>query len=115
MSTEIGNFAHDKETEYTGSDDAVWQCSYVDLMLFDNDNEVDFTVEVDMMGTENQSVKKNIHLKKGDFKNDYCKVRVSPKVNNGQGFKVSIYSKSKISVMVRKPITHTITENQKKN
>ena len=87
------------ETEYTGSDDSVWQCSYVDLMLYDNDNEVDFTVEVDMMGTENQSVKKNIHLKKSDFKNDYCKVRVSPKVNNGQGFKVSIYSKSKVSLM----------------
>ena len=87
------------ETEYTGSDDAVWQCSYVDLMLFDNDNEVDFTVEVDMLGTENQSVKKNIHLKKSDFKNDYCKVRVSPAINNGQGFKVSVNSKSKISVM----------------
>ena len=87
------------ETEYTGSDDAVWQCSYVDLMLYSNNNEVDFTVEVDMMGTENMSVKKNIHLKKSDFKNDYCKVRVSPKVNNGQGFKVAIYSKSKVSIM----------------
>ena len=87
------------ETEYTGSDDAVWQCSYVDLMLYSNNNEVDFTVEVDMMGTENMSVKKNIHLKKSDFKNDCCKVRVSPKVNNGQGFKVAIYSKSKVSIM----------------
>ena len=99
------------ETEYTGSDDAVWQCSYVDLMLFDNDNEVDFTVEVDMMGTENQSVKKNIHLKKSDFKNDYCKVRVSPKVNNGQGFKVSIYSKSKISVMSIAPKIERVSDS----
>lgn len=98
------------ETEYTGSDDAVWQCSYVDLMLFNNDNEVDFTVEVDMMGTENQSVKKNIHLKKSDFKNDYCKVRVSPKVNNGQGFKVAIYSKSKISIMSIAPKIERISD-----
>jgi hypothetical protein len=89
----------DIETEYTGSDDSVWNCPYVDLMLFDNGNEVDFTVEVDVSGTINQSAKKNVHLKKSDFKNDYCKVRVSPKVNNGQGFKLSIYSKSKISIM----------------
>lgn len=98
------------ETEYTGSDDAVWQCSYVDLMLYNNNNEVDFTVEVDMMGTENQSVKKNIHLKKSDFKNDYCKVRVSPKVNNGQGFKVAIYSKSKISIMSIAPKIERISD-----
>lgn len=98
------------ETEYTGSDDAVWQCSYVDLMLYNNANEVDFTIEVDMMGTENQSVKKNIHLKKSDFKNDYCKVRVSPKVNNGQGFKVSIYSKSKISIMSIAPKIERISD-----
>ena len=98
------------ETEYTGSDDSVWQCSYIDLMLFDNDNEVDFTVEVDMMGTENMSVKKNIHLKKSDFKNDYCKVRVSPKVNNGQGFKVSIYGKSKISIMSIAPKIERISD-----
>ena len=98
------------ETEYTGSDDSVWQCSYVDLMLFNNDNEVDFTVEVDMLGTENQSVKKNIHLKKSDFKNNYCKVRVSPKVNNGQGFKVAIYSKSKISIMSIAPKIERISD-----
>lgn len=98
------------ETEYTGSDDAVWQCPYVDLMLYNNNSEVDFTVEVDMMGTENQSVKKNIHLKKSDFKNDYCKVRVSPKVNNGQGFKVAIYSKSKISVMSIAPKIERISD-----
>lgn len=98
------------ETEYTGSDDAVWQCPYVDLMLYNNNNEVDFTVEVDMMGTENMSVKKNIHLKKSDFKNDYCKVRVSPKVNNGQGFKVAIYSKSKISVMSIAPKIERISD-----
>ena len=98
------------ETEYTGSDDAVWKCSYVDLMLYNNDNEVDFTVEVDMMGTESMSVKKNIHLKKGDFKNDYCKLRVSPKVNNGQGFKVSVYSKSKISIMSIAPKIERISD-----
>ena len=98
------------ETEYTGSDDAVWQCPYVDLMLYNNGSEVDFTVEVDMMGTENQSVKKNIHLKKGDFKNDYCKVRVSPKVNNGQGFKVSIYGKSKVSIMSIAPKIERISD-----
>ena len=98
------------ETEYTGSDDAVWQCSYVDLMLYNNNNEVDFTVEVDLMGTENQSVKKNIHLKKSDFKNDYCKVRISPKVNNGQGFKVAIYSKSKISIMSIAPKIERISD-----
>ena len=98
------------ETEYTGSDDAVWQCPYVDLMLYNNSSEVDFTVEVDMMGTENMSVKKNIHLKKSDFKNDYCKVRVSPKVNNGQGFKVSIYSKSKISIMSIAPKIERISD-----
>ena len=99
------------ETEYTGSDDAVWQCSYVDLMLYNNGSEVDFTVEVDMMGTENMSVKKNIHLKKSDFKNNYCKVRISPKVNNGQGFKVSIYSKSKISVMSIAPKIERISDS----
>ena len=98
------------ETEYTGSDDAVWKCSYVDLMLYNNGNEVDFTVEVDMMGTENQSVKKNIHLKKSDFKNDYCKLRVSPKVNNGQGFKISVYSKSKISIMSIAPKIERISD-----
>lgn len=98
------------ETEWTGSDDAVWQCPYVDLMLYNNNNEVDFTVEVDMMGTENQSVKKNIHLKKSDFKNDYCKVRVSPKVNNGQGFKVAVYSKSKVSVMSIAPKIERISD-----
>ena len=98
------------ETEYTGSDDAVWQCPYVDLMLYNNGSEVDFTVEVDMMGTENQSVKKNIHLKKCDFKNDYCKVRVSPKVNNGQGFKVSIYSKSNVSIMSIAPKIERISD-----
>ena len=98
------------ETEYTGSDDAVWQCSYVDLMLYNNNNEVDFTVEVDMMGTENMSVKKNVHLKKSDFKNDYCKVRVSPKVNSGQGFKVAIYSKSKISIMSIAPKIERISD-----
>ena len=99
------------ETEYTGSDDAVWQCSYVDLMLYNNGSEVDFTVEVDMMGTENMSVKKNIHLKKSDFKNNYCKVRISPKVNNGQGFKVSIYSKSNISVMSIAPKIERISDS----
>ena len=98
------------ETEWTGSDDAVWQCSYVDLMLYNNGSEVDFTVEVDMMGTENQSVKKNIHLKKSDFKNDYCKVRVSPKVNNGQGFKVVIYSKSNVSIMSIAPKIERISD-----
>ena len=98
------------ETEYTGSDDAVWQCPYVDLMLYNNSSEVDFTVEVDMMGTENMSVKKNIHLKKSDFKNDYCKVRVSPKVNNGQGFKVAIYSKSKVSIMSIAPKIERISD-----
>ena len=98
------------ETEWTGSDDAVWQCPYVDLMLYNNSSEVDFTVEVDMMGTENQSVKKNIHLKKSDFKNDYCKVRVSPKVNNGQGFKVSIYSKSRVSIMSIAPKIERISD-----
>ena len=98
------------ETEWTGSDDAVWQCPYVDLMLYNNNNEVDFTVEVDMMGTENQSVKKNIHLKKSDFKNDYCKLRVSPKVNNGQGFKVAIYSKSKVSIMSIAPKIERISD-----
>lgn len=98
------------ETEYTGSDDAVWQCSYVDLMLYNNGSEVDFTVEVDMMGTENQSVKKNIHLKKSDFKNDYCKVRVSPKVNNGQGFKVALRSSSKVSIMSIAPKIERISD-----
>lgn len=98
------------ETEYTGSDDAVWQCPYVDLMLYNNNNEVDFTVEVDMMGTENMSVKKNIHLKKSDFKNDYCKVRVSPKVNNGQGFKVALKSSSKISIMSIAPKIERISD-----
>lgn len=99
------------ETEYTGSDDAVWQCPYIDLMLYSNDNEVDFTVEVDMLGTINQSVKKNIHLKKSDFKNNYCKVRVSPKVNNGQGFKVAIYSKSKVSVMSIAPKIERVSDS----
>ena len=99
------------ETEYTGSDDAVWQCSYIDLMLFDNDGEVDFTVEVDMLGTINQSVKKNIHLKKGDFKNDYCKVRVSPAINNGQGFKLKINSKSKISIQSIAPKIERVSDN----
>ena len=98
------------ETEWTGSDDAVWQCSYVDLMLFNNGNEVDFTVEVDMMGTENMSVKKNIHLKKSDFKNDYCKIRVSPKVNNGQGFKVALKSSSKVSIMSIAPKIERISD-----
>ena len=98
------------ETEYTGSDDAVWRCPYVDLMLYNNSGEVDFTVEVDMMGTENMSVKKNIHLKKSYFKNNYCKVRVSPKVNNGQGFKVAIYSKSKISIMSIAPKIERISD-----
>ena len=98
------------ETEYTGSDDAIWQCSYVDLMLYNSGSEVDFTVEVDMMGTENMSVKKNIHLKKSDFRNDYCKVRVSPKVNNGQGFKVAIYSKSQVSIMSIAPKIERISD-----
>ena len=99
------------ETEYTGSDDSVWKCSYVDLMLYDNDNEADFTVEVDMLGTVNQSVKKSIHLKKSDFKNDYCKIRVSPAINNGQGFKVSIYSKSKISIMSIAPKIERVSDS----
>ena len=98
------------ETEWTGSDDAVWQCPYVDLMLYNNNNEVDFTVEVDMMGTENVSVKKNIHLKKSDFKNDYCKVRVSPKVNNGQGFKVALKSSSKVSIISIAPKIERISD-----
>ena len=98
------------ETEYTGGDDGIWQCPYVDLMLFNNDNEVDLTVTIDMMGTVNQSIKKNIHLKKGDFKNDYCKIRVSPKVNNGQGFKVSVYSKDKVSLMSIAPKIERVSD-----
>lgn len=99
------------ETEYTGGDDSLFKCSYIDLMLFNNDSEVDFSVEIDMMGTVNQSEKKNIHLKKGDFKNDYCKIRVSPTVNNGQGFKISIYSKSKISIMSIAPKIERVSDS----
>ena len=99
------------ETEYTGGDDSLFKCSYIDLMLFNNDSEVDFSVEIDMMGTINQSEKKNIHLTKGDFKNDYCKIRVSPTVNNGQGFKISIYSKSKISIMSIAPKIERVSDS----
>ena len=99
------------ETEYTGGDDSLFKCSYIDLMLFNNDSEVDFSVEIDMMGTVNQSEKKNIHLTKGDFKNDYCKIRVSPTVNNGQGFKISIYSKSKISIMSIAPKIERVSDS----
>ena len=99
------------ETEYTGGDDSLFKCSYIDLMLFNNNSEVDFSVEIDMMGTVNQSEKKNIHLTKGDFKNDYCKIRVSPTVNNGQGFKISIYSKSKISIMSIAPKIERVSDS----
>ena len=99
------------ETEYTGGDDSLFKCSYIDLMLFNNDSEVDFSVEIDMMGTVNQSEKKNIHLTKGDFKNDYCKIRVSPTVNNGQGFKISIYSKSNISIMSIAPKIERVSDS----
>ena len=99
------------ETEYTGGDDSIFKCSYIDLMLYNNDTEVDFSVEIDMMGTVNQSEKKNIHLKKGDFQNDYCKIRVSPTVNNGQGFKISIYSKSKISIMSIAPKIERVSDS----
>ena len=99
------------ETEYTGGDDSLFKCSYIDLMLYNNDTEVDFSVEIDMMGTVNQSEKKNIHLKKGDFQNDYCKIRVSPTVNNGQGFKISIYSKSKISIMSIAPKIERVSDS----
>ena len=64
-----------------------------------------------MLGTINQSVKKNIHLKKSDFKNDYCKIRVSPAINNGQGFKVSIYSKSNISIMSIAPKIERVSDS----
>ena len=99
------------ETEYTGSDDAIWQCSYIDLLLYNNDNETDFTVEVDMLGTVNQAVKKSIHLKKGDFKNNYCKIRVSPAINNGQAFKISIYSKSSISIASIAPKIERVSDS----
>ena len=99
------------ETEYTGGDDSLFKCSYIDLMLYNNDTEVDFSVKIDMMGTVNQSEKKNIHLKKGDFQNDYCKIRVSPTVNNGQGFKISIYSKSKISIMSIAPKIERVSDS----
>lgn len=88
----------DIETEYTGSDDSVWNCPYVELVLFNNNNEADLIVEVDMLGTENKSVSKKIHLKKNDWKNDYLKLRVSPAINNGQAFRLVLKSKDKISI-----------------
>lgn len=86
------------ETEYTGSDDALYKCSYVDILLFTNDCEVEMDVEVDMLGTINESKKKHIKIEKAQFKNDYLKVRVSPACSQGQGFKIKIYSKSKVSI-----------------
>lgn len=99
------------ETEYTGSDDSIWQCSYIDLMLYNNENEVDFKVTVDMLGTVNQSVSKPVHLSKSHFKNNYCKVRVSPEISTGQGFRVSINSKSKISIMSIAPKIERVSDS----
>lgn len=100
----------DIETEYTGGDDFIWQCPFVDLVLFNNDNEVDLTVEVSMLGTVNESASKKIHLSKGDWKNEYLKLRVSPKVNNGQAFRLILKSNDKISIQSIAPQISRVSE-----
>lgn len=87
------------ETEYTGGDDFIWSCPFVDLMLYNTGNEANIDVEVDMLGTINESKIKRIHIGKGDFKNDYVKVRVSPAINNGQAFRLSLKSNDKVAIM----------------
>lgn len=99
------------ETEYTGGDDGLFKCSYVDIMLFTNDCEVEMDVEVLMLGTINEAKKKHIKIRKSDFKNDYLKVRVSPSCNQGQGFKIKIYSKSKVSIQSIAPAIDRVGNN----
>lgn len=99
------------ETCYTGSDDALYRCSYVDIMLYTNDCEIEMDVEVDMLGTINESKKKHIKIKKSDFKNDYLKIRVSPYCSQGQGFKIKIFSKSKVSIQSIAPSIEKVGES----
>ena len=98
------------ETEYTGGDDFIWSCPFVDLMLFNTGNEAYIDVEVDMLGTINESKIKRIHINKGDFKNDYLKVRVSPAINNGQAFRLSLKSNDKVAIQSIAPRIERISE-----
>lgn len=98
------------ETEYTGGDDFIWSCPFVDLMLFNTGNEAYIDVEVDMLGTINESKTKRIHINKGDFKNDYLKVRVSPAINNGQAFRLSLKSNDKVAIQSIAPRIERISE-----
>ena len=101
----------DVETEYTGSDEYIWQCSYVDLLLYNTENEAEITVEIDMLGTESKSTAKKVKISRNDFKNDYLKLRVSPKINNGQAFKISIKSKDKIAIQSIAPKIDRISDS----
>lgn len=100
----------DIETEYTGGDDYIWSCPFIDLMLYNTGNEADIDVEVDMLGTSNESKVKRIHINKGDFKNDYLKVRVSPAINNGQAFKLSLKSNDKVAIQSIAPKIDRVSE-----
>ena len=101
----------DIETEYTGSDEYIWQCSYVDLLLYNTENEAEITVQVDMLGTESKSTAKKVKISRNDFKNDYLKLRVSPKINNGQAFKISIKSQDKIAIQSIAPKIDRISDS----
>lgn len=101
----------DIETEYTGGDDKIWKCPYIELMLYNNGNDIDLIAEVDMLGTENVSAQKRIHIKKSDFKNDYQKFRISPMENNGQAFKLSLKTNSKVSIQSIAPKLDIVSDS----
>lgn len=90
----------DIETEYTGSDDGLFRCPYVDVVLFNNNTAIKMDLEVEMLGTENVSFTKPVKLSKTAFKNDYLKVRIPTDMgaNQGQAFRFLLKSNDKVSI-----------------
>ena len=98
------------ETEYIGADDYLWNLKYVDFMLYDNDCKITVDIEIKMLGTIEQGESTKLVIGKNDFKNKYYKIRIAPKVNKGQAFKIKFYSKDPVSIQSISPYVERVSE-----
>lgn len=95
------------ETEWLGNGDAVQKYPYFDIVLFDNTMETEPTISITTSCMESGNIvedTKKYNIKKSNWKNNFYRLRVTPKELVGQAFKIRIASDDMIklfSVSVR--------------
>jgi len=89
-------------TDWIGDSTQLYQFSFGDIILYENDPKESITVTIflhTLNGKENSTWKKDITIKKAEWKSNTYRIRINPTDVLGNAFKIGITSDDEIHIM----------------